>query len=267
VALLYPMHAFVFPSLPPSSSFVQNNHGSLAQMMLQSSPQLYPSIRDMPFALSSSVGASEAELDIDLLEEVDAIFDSIDVNKDGAISGDELRSHLVGTMGYSIESARYLFAVLDADINGNISREGMMYAFSNYEAVALYMTLGLGGSEVTDGVFSDALKNICKRYEMSADPDSRNKLVLNDLADLIFDVIDTDKSGEIDAQELRDHFEQVAKKGCKDSSVSVQSIFAVLDLNSDGVVSREEMRDGFKRYDHKALSKALGLRVYRTAEV
>jgi len=235
--------------------------------MLQSSPQLYPSIRDTPFALSSSVGASEAELDIDLLEEVDAIFDSIDVNKDGAISGDELRSHLVGTMGYSIESARYLFAVLDADINGNISREGMMYAFSNYEAVALYMTLGLGGSEVTDGVFSDALKNICKRYEMSADPDSRNKLVLNDLADLIFDVIDTDKSGEIDAQELRDHFEQVAKKGCKDSSVSVQSIFAVLDLNSDGVVSREEMRDGFKRYDHKALSKALGLRVYRTAEV
>eukprot|EP00586_Coscinodiscus_wailesii_P017769 CAMPEP_0172505870 /NCGR_PEP_ID=MMETSP1066-20121228/189513_1 /TAXON_ID=671091 /ORGANISM="Coscinodiscus wailesii, Strain CCMP2513" /LENGTH=277 /DNA_ID=CAMNT_0013282627 /DNA_START=68 /DNA_END=901 /DNA_ORIENTATION=- len=265
VAVFSLVHGFQFP-VPIRSTFVRNNHGSIAKNMLLSSPQLYQAPRNTLSALSSSASDFEAELDINLLKEVDAIFDSIDTDNDGIISSDELRSHLMDTMGYSIESAGYLFAALDRDINGNISRTEMMTAFSKYETVALYMTLGLGGSELTDGAFSDRVKDICRRYEMSADPESRNKLVLDDLADLVFDIIDDDKSGEIDSKELRDHFEQAAKKGCEDPGKSVQSIFDVLDLNLDGVISREEMREGFKKYDHKTLSEALGLRVYHTKE-
>ena len=223
-----------------------------------------------PVSLSSSSDAlSETVTNngyVDLLEEVDAIYDSIDLNQDGSISNEELLRHLIETMGYSEDSAKSLFQVLDIDANGEISREEMKFAFSNYGAVALYLALGLGGGEETSTMYSQRIKEITKRNS-AADPDSSNKLFLNDLSDLIFDMIDTDQSGEITTQELREHFEKVTTVGGEHADIArakeyVETIFQVLDLNADGVIEREEMRDAFQQYDFRMLYSTLGLSVY-----
>lgn len=131
------------------------------------------------------------------------------LNHDGSISNEGLIGRLIDKMGYPEDSAKSLFQVLDIDANGEISREEMKFAFSNYGAVALYLALGLGGGEETSTMYSQRIKEITKRNS-AADPDSSNKLFLNDLSDLIFDMIDTDQSGEITTKELREHFEKMA---------------------------------------------------------
>merc|ERR1712154_441067 len=105
-------------------------------------------------------------------------------------------------------------------------------------------------------VFTEAIDKI--RSNANIDPRA-SPVMLNILADLIFDKIDTDQSGEIDRDELKAHFQ--------DCEISAESILTALDLNSDGVISREEMRAGFNQFNPKSLSKALNVRASRTLEV
>merc|ERR1711966_309305 len=118
-------------------------------------------------------------------------------------------------------------------------------------------TLGLGGGNITDGAYqySERLKAIMERSKK--DPESWNKLLLTDLADLVFDLIDTDDSGEIDKTELREHFNKVTKEANTDDQATeyVETIFGVLDLNDDGVINREEMQSAFQEYDFRFLYK------------
>jgi len=210
----------------------------------------------------------------------DSIFDSIDIDKDGTITNDELQTHLEG-IGYSNISIRTLFATLDKNADGLISREEMRFAFTNYDIQALYQAFGVGTVGLTnEKTYTRAIDKI--RSNANIDPKA-SPAMLNILADLIFDKIDTDKSGEIDADELKKHFEAVTKKtngsttSCKsstttriergDDDLSAESILKALDLNSDGVISREEMRSGFNQFNPKSLSKALGIRAARTSEV
>ena len=58
----------------------------------------------------------------------------------------------------------------------------------------------------------------------------------------IFDAIDTDKSGTIDAQELMMHL-----LGCGQEHESVSALFKVLDTDGDGLISREEFIAGFEK--------------------
>mmetsp|Transcript_25460 Transcript_25460/g.38441 ORF Transcript_25460/g.38441 Transcript_25460/m.38441 type:complete len:276 (-) Transcript_25460:105-932(-) len=221
---------------------------------------------------SGSVTTSES---IELLPEADAIFDSIDTDCDGSITGAELKNHLMNTMGYSADSpqCRYLFEAFDSDRSGEISREELRAAFcsQNYGAVALYMTFGLGGSLMTSGlsaeVFNERVQQITDRTR--SDPTSfSNKVLLDDLADLVFDLIDTDKSGVIDKKELREHFDRVTdQEGTeKQAKEYVETIFSVLDIDSDGVVNREEMKDAFKKYDFRFLYTTLGLPAYNAGK-
>mmetsp|Transcript_32349 Transcript_32349/g.48788 ORF Transcript_32349/g.48788 Transcript_32349/m.48788 type:complete len:264 (+) Transcript_32349:143-934(+) len=233
------------------------------------SPQPSPTSKITLFNSDSSV-ASES---IDLLPEADAIFDSIDVNKDGSITSSELRNYLVNTMGYLPESpqCRYLFEAFDSDRSGGISRDELRAAFcsQNYGAVALYMTFGLGGRMMTNGdaseFFHERIQKITERTQ--SDPSSfSNKVLLDDLADLVFDLIDTDQSGVIDKKELREHFDKVTDQEGTETEAKeyVETIFSVLDIDSDGGVTREEMRDAFKKYDFRFLYITLGLPVYST---
>mmetsp|Transcript_2554 Transcript_2554/g.4641 ORF Transcript_2554/g.4641 Transcript_2554/m.4641 type:complete len:285 (-) Transcript_2554:46-900(-) len=210
----------------------------------------------------ASSAKTTAEDEVDIFEEAEAIFDCVDVNQDGVISPDELRHHLVNQMGYSTEYTNFLFESIDMDSDGELSRQEFRFAFYNFEAVSLYMTLGVGGSELTS---SDAFQNISKQMSW----ESRDTLLLDDLADMIFDMIDTDESGEIDASELQAHFDTVtAKLGTDSQAIEyVNDIMTVLDANKDGVIERGEMRVGFRKYDFKFLAKTFGLRVFRQAEV
>lgn len=216
----------------------------------------------------SSKRSDEVRYDVisDMVAEADAIFDSIDVNKDGGISNDELQTYLEKN-GYSEYSIRNLFTAMDKNADGVISREEMQFAFSNFEATALFMAFG-EGSDVSADAYNDAVKAIRSSAEIE------NNLppeLLTKLADLIFDMIDTDKSGEIDTQELKDFFREAETPSYREignaSAVSSSNIFRALDLDTNSKISREEMREGFKLYDPRVLSKAFGLRVARTSEM
>jgi len=213
-------------------------------------------------------GNSNSNDSIDLLDEVDSIFDCVDTNKDGQISQDELRAHLVDEMGYSKKYTDYLFESIDTDSNGSISREELGFAFYNFEALSMYMTFGIGGAEITQ-------QNSFKKLAQNSDaaPEARDKLLLDDLADLIFDMIDTDKSGEITREELEAHFDSVTKKldsgkvTQQQANEYVQTMFATLDVDKDGNICREEIRTAFEKYDFKLLARTFGLKVYQTALV
>lgn len=226
--------------------------------------------------------------------EADAIFDTIDANNDGEILYDELIANLT-EKGYPADSIRSLFTALDKNADGAISKEEMRFAFSNYEISALYKAFGLGNklevggsnnnnnnAESSDGgadskekVYDDAVSTI--RSKAISDNNKYSAENLTQLADMIFDMIDTDASGEIDIEELRMHFadkdlDQNFASTCfrqvgNDSVANVNSVLKALDINEDGVISREEMRQGFQQYDPRVLSSSLGLNVSQTAEL
>lgn len=58
----------------------------------------------------------------------------------------------------------------------------------------------------------------------------------------IFDVIDADKSGEIDPSELIQHM-----LGVGQDHESISRLFAVLDTDGNGPISREEFIAGFDK--------------------
>ena len=98
-------------------------------------------------------------------------------------------------------------------------------------------------------------------------------MVLDDLADLIFDMIDIDQSGEITRKELEVHFEGVTEKLSKNSKDKatqqqaqeyVQTMFETLDLDENGTICREEIRAAFGKYDFKLLARTFGLKVYQS---
>ena len=81
----------------------------------------------------------------ELLEEVNAIVDRIDVNKDGMLPANELWTYLVEIMGYSFEFTTYLFALLNTNADRVIRKEEMMSAFYNFERSVCTQLVTLGG--------------------------------------------------------------------------------------------------------------------------
>lgn len=270
----------------------KNSDGSISKKelsrYLQSSGFSYDSIKELFVALDKNgdgvitrdemklAFSNKAEIEDnkngiaskDILAFSDMLFDSIDVNGDGEISNDELRAHLEG-IGYSNRSIRNLFTAMDKNADGVISRDEMRFAFSNYELTALYKAFGADGSDVSADAYNEAVEQIRTNAQVGSND---TPLMRTILADLIFDMIDTDGSGEIDTAELKEHLMKNGdpaelQLGRDAFALSVDSILKALDLNSDGVISREEMRDGFEQYDPKVLSKALGLSATRTQEV
>mmetsp|Transcript_26763 Transcript_26763/g.61600 ORF Transcript_26763/g.61600 Transcript_26763/m.61600 type:complete len:265 (-) Transcript_26763:53-847(-) len=190
------------------------------------------------------VASSFNELDATILADADSIFDSIDIDKNNEISGEELRSHLVA-FGCSPESIRFLFTVLDTNDDGIISRDEMRFAFENYELEDLRLAFGLG-TKSTKGAYDDAVESIRSSHT---------------LADLIFDTIDVDGSGEIDTDELITHFRENFDSSweiANSSAISVDTILDLLDLDDSGTISREEMRVGFEQFE--------GLRVIKQVD-
>uniref|UniRef100_A0A7S3Q3M6 EF-hand domain-containing protein n=1 Tax=Chaetoceros debilis TaxID=122233 RepID=A0A7S3Q3M6_9STRA len=196
----------------------------------------------------------------------DSIFDTIDTDEDDSVSNAELQEYLENIIGsiYNPKSIRLLFATLDQNADGCISREEMRFAFSNYDILALYDAFGItkGLKAVTsDKIYIQAIEQL--RSDADIDP-SASPAMLNILADLMFDKIDTDASGEIDLNELKEHYNRENNNdnddgNDDDNDESATSILSALDVNSDGKISREEMRAGFNQFNPKSLSKALGV--------
>jgi len=228
---------------------------------------------------ASSSSESESWLDNnDII--ADSIFDTIDTDQDGSITNNELQTYLKGQkFGYKNNNntiteskIRFFFATLDTNMDGLISRDEMRFAFTNYDIHALYQAFGMIGSTSTnEKEYTKAINTI--RSNANLDRRRSSSLMLEILADCIFDKIDTDHSGEIDAKELKEHFVSLTTTmnasttststttnitRDDDYYLSAESILQALDLNLDGVISREEMRLGFNQFNPKSLSKALG---------
>lgn len=281
--------AILVSGLALVSSFSVRPHLSLANpgmsSQILSQPQVLALSSRRTIVLSATDGSSSVDetmtkqQDIYLLDEVDSIFDCVDKNGDGAITQEELKAHLVDEMGYTKEYTEYLFESIDTDSNGSISREELRFAFYNFEALSMYMTFGMGGADMTQrSSFKKlALQSAQQFYDADADSSGENssssKLLLDDLADLIFDMIDTDQSGEISKEELKNHFDLVTEKLSKNSKDKatkkqaqeyVQTMFETLDTNEDGSICREEIRAAFEKYDFKLLARTFGLKVYQS---
>mmetsp|Transcript_15769 Transcript_15769/g.32591 ORF Transcript_15769/g.32591 Transcript_15769/m.32591 type:complete len:282 (-) Transcript_15769:119-964(-) len=269
--------AILVSGLALASSFSVGPHHSIGKTGI-SSPALPQPMVSTPTSrttiiLSATDGSSSVDeetttkqQDIFLLDEVDSIFDCVDKNGDGEITLEELKEHLVDEMGYTKEYTEYLYESIDTDSNGSISREELRFAFYNFEALSMYMTFGLGGADVTK---RSSFEKLALAESTGED---RSKLLLDDLAGLIFDMIDTDSSGEISKDELRDHFALVTEKlatNAKDKATKaqaeeyVQTMFDTLDTNDDGNICREEIRAAFEKYDFKLLARTFGLKVYQ----
>ena len=129
----------------------------------------------------------------------------------------------------------------------------------------MYATFGVGGADVTRRPAFEGLA-------LAGGGADGGKLVLSDLADLVFDMVDADGSGEITADELRDHFATVtdrldAGRGATRDQADeyVRGMFATLDADGDAQISRAEVRAAFEKYDFKLLAQTFGLRVYQKA--
>jgi Ca2+-binding EF-hand superfamily protein len=226
---------------------------------------------------STTSSNQEQQQEIYLLDEVDSIFDCVDKNGDGEITLEELKAHLVDEMGYTKKYTEYLFESIDTDSNGSISREELRFAFYNFEALSMYMTFGMGGADMTQrkSFKKLALQSAQQYYDVGEDGSGENssKLLLDDLADLIFGMIDTDQSGEITRKELKAHFDLVTEKlsnNSKDKATTkqaeeyVQTMFETLDIDENGTICREEIRAAFEKYDFKLLARTFGLKVYQS---
>ena len=251
-----------FQSASRPTAFVSRTNGASASLFQEARVTVPTRSALSSSALSTPASVDTISSEINLFEEANAIFDSVDNNNDGVISSEELRSHLVDQMGYTVKYTQYLFDTMDMDSDGEISREEFRFAFYNFEGVSLYLTMGVGGKDLTS---SSAFQKMSKQI-MATGP--RDTLQVDDLSDMIFAMMDKDDSGEIDTAELKAHFDTVTAQEGTDQQANkyVADIMSILDVNHDGVIQPTEMRSAFSKFDFKFLAETFGLRVFRTAE-
>jgi len=97
--------------------------------------------------------------------EADSVFDDIDLDGDGVITKDELRSHIAGAEMLSPESVDRIFEIVDvAPADGSISRAELRAAFSRYESITMRLALGLAsGRQLQPSPSRRALADVKRR--------------------------------------------------------------------------------------------------------
>ena len=180
--------------------------------------------------LRSSMRASRMPIELRFL------LEASDLDPNGAISRAELGAHLAG-QGHSAEDIDRMFASLDSNSDGAISRQELRDGFSRFESSSLRLALGLASGSPRS------------RPAKRLDPERAA------LSDELFDAVDVNGDGVLDAGELQDHLKDTGY-----SQRTIRGIFDALDINDDGQISRDELRQCFSQYEFSALRLALGFR-------
>jgi len=159
----------------------------------------------------------------------DALYNVLDRNGDDSVSKEDLGCHLL-LARYTEASVEGVFALIDVNSDGEISREELREAFMRYPALRNAPAMGT-----------------VKKSERNA---------LHTEAEATFSALDLNGDGVLSIEELQEHFS--GAEGSTYSPKAVESIFSVLDRTGDGKVTRSKFRGGYVRY--RAMRLALGLR-------
>jgi len=159
----------------------------------------------------------------------DALFNVLDRNGDESVSKEELAAHLLLAQ-YEEESIERLFALLDVDRSGEVSRTEVREAFVRYPPLREAPAMG--------------------------DLSQSKQAAVHAEADATFEALDLNGDGRLSLEELQAHLARA--EGLTYSASAVANIFRTLDANADGSVTRSEFRGGYVRY--RAMRIVLGLR-------
>lgn len=178
---------------------------------------------------AAAAAASETtteSVDQQLRKDADVIFAIIDTDGSGEISREEMSNHM-SQSGYTQEVIDKIFNKMDTNKDDVISKEEFRRGFVVIAALRSAPGLGNFNAEFVNEIYEDA--------------------------DHVFDSADADGNGEIDEFELKSHLGRMFGKF---SEGAVENIFRLLDTDGDKKISKEELRDAFVRYS--ALRQAIG---------
>ena len=154
---------------------------------------------------------------LDIRADADMIFSIVDVDGSGSLDLEELTNHL-STAGYTTDVIQKLFSKMDTDKNGEISRQEFGKAFEMIAALQSAPGLGNYNAKFEKEIYEDA--------------------------DALFSSCDTNNDGSIDFGELLSHLD---RKFSKYSENAIKKIFKAIDTDKSGTISKEEVRDAFVR--------------------
>jgi len=166
------------------------------------------------------------EEEIAIFKDADIIFSLIDVDGNGAVTREEISTHLTAS-GYTDKVTNQIFTKMDTNKDNEISKEEFRSGMVEIEA--LQTAPGFGNYN------AQFVKEI------------------NEDADQVFQSADIDGNGEIEESELKNHLRRTLPQYTEEA---VNNIFRLLDRDGDKKISKEELRTAFVRCS--ALRQAIG---------
>jgi len=119
------------------STLDTDGDGALSRDELRAGMVSYTPLRKAP-----GLGNYNEEYKEEIQTDADALFDSIDMDRDGEVTEPELRVHLRQFSKYTDAAITNIFDLLDVDEDGGITKEELRAAFIKYSA--LRQAIGAG---------------------------------------------------------------------------------------------------------------------------
>jgi len=163
---------------------------------------------------------------IAIYRDADIIFSLIDIDGNGAVTQEEISSHL-SAAGYTEKVCMQIFTKMDTNKDNEISKSEFRSGMVEIKALQTAPGFGNYNAEFLDEIYEDA--------------------------DQVFQSADIDNDGEIEESELKSHLRRTLPQYTEEA---VNNIFRLLDQDGDKKISREELRDAFVRCS--ALRQAIG---------
>ena len=190
-------------------------------------------------------GEMDTEL-MDTLKSADAMFDIADTDGDGLLSAEEFEYYMKRHTNHDTQMIRECFMMIDADGNGDVTRDEVREAF-------LKKRRDLKGDT----------------YEHTDDKKKQEDSLLTAArdADALFDKADVDGSGQISKRE----FEVFMKRNTNHTDEAMHKLFDSMDVDGDGQITREEVRKAYLKQksggEKVSLQELLGLEDDDMAEI
>ena len=153
------------------------------------------------------------------LESADSMFDLADTDGNGYLSFDEFEYYMRRHTKHSIEMIQDVFAMIDKDGDGEVTREEVR---ANFLKRRRELTEKQGGQVET------------------MVPDGELLRVAED-ADKMFDKADVSGDGELTLREFRLYM----KRHTDNSDLAIAELFSMMDEDHDGFITRDEVRRVF----------------------